>query len=67
MHQRLEAIISPTLITKILLNMIKHGSVEISEADYPVGSKKTAKSSEMCTHLMLTRCNQFSVIVSSSP
>lgn len=40
MHQRLEAIMSPTLITKILLNMIKHGSVEISEADYPVGSKK---------------------------
>jgi len=39
MHQRLEAIMSPTLITKILLNMIKHGSVEISEADYPVGSK----------------------------
>lgn len=34
------AIIPPTLITKILLNMIKHGSVEISEADYPVGSKK---------------------------
>lgn len=39
MHQRLEAIMSPTLITKILLNMIKHGSVEISEAGYPVGSK----------------------------
>lgn len=38
MHQRLEVELS--LITKILLNMIKHGSVEISEADYPVGSKK---------------------------